>query len=130
MRQYFAKRPLRQRIIALTAAYAIALSSLIASFGLARAAADTPAAAGVICHTVIVGDEAPSPASDQGTADHCAANCCIGCLMLLGALPAPPTKMIGAPQSANEPIALPQHVVLVDARHGKDHRSRAPPQTA
>ena len=43
MRQRSAERPLRQRVIALVAAYAVALSSLVASYGLAYAAAATVA---------------------------------------------------------------------------------------
>ena len=83
MRKYFARRPLRRRIVALAAAYAIALASLIASFGAASAAADAAAApSGIICHTLVAGDEAPS--SGDTNSKHCVDNCCIGCLMLDG----------------------------------------------
>ena len=83
MRKYFARRPLRRRIVALAAAYAIALASLIASFGAASAAADAAAAPnGIICHTLVAGDQAP--ASGDTNSNHCADNCCIGCLMLHG----------------------------------------------
>ena len=130
MRKYFARRPLRRRIVALAAAYAIALSSLIASFASASAAAEAATAPDgiIICHTVVVGDETPSPA-DQTNSKHCVDNCCIGCLMLIAAVP-PPAKITGAPLSASQSIAPPQNIVLVGALQTKDHRSRAPPLAA
>ena len=128
MRKYFARRPLRRRIVALAAAYAIALSSLIASFGAASAAAAATAPNGIICHTLVAGDEAPSPGDTN--AKHCIDNCCIGCLMLMAAVPPPPAKMTGAPLSASQSIAPPQNIVLVGALQTKDHRSRAPPLAA
>lgn len=127
MRKYFARRPLRRRIVALVAAYAIALSSLIASFGAASAAA-AAAPNGIICHTLVAGDEAPS--SGDTNSKHCADNCCIGCLMLMAAVPPPPAKIIGAPLSASQSIAPPQNIVLSGGLETKDHRSRAPPPAA
>lgn len=126
MRQFFSRRPLWRRAIALTAAYAIALSSLIATFGAARAAAEAPAQNVIICHTLVAGDEAPSPASDQSNDRHCAANCCTGCLMLLAALP-PPPNLAGAPLAVSQTLLPSQSIVLVGSRKTKDHRSRAPP---
>ena len=128
MRKYFARRPLRRRIVALAAAYAIALSSLIASFGAASAAAAAAAPNGVICHTLVAGDQAPSSGDTNGK--HCADNCCIGCLMLMAAVPPPPAKIIGAPLSARQSIAPPQNIVLSGGLETKDHRSRAPPPAA
>ena len=130
MRKYFARRPLRRRIVALAAAYTIALSSLIASFGAASAAADAAAAPnGIICHTLVAGDEAP--ASGDTNSKHCIDNCCIGCLMLMAAVPPPPAKITGAPlSSASQSIAPPQNIVLVGGLESKDHRSRAPPLAA
>jgi hypothetical protein len=129
VRKSSSMRPLWQRVVALTAAYAVALATLIASYGLARAAGDIAAQPNaVICHTLVVSDQAPAPASDQS--DHCADNCCIGCLMLLAALPPPPTRAVGAPESASHTLAPPQSTVLVGGLKTKDHRSRAPPQTA
>jgi hypothetical protein len=125
--KYFARRPLRRRIVALAAAYAIALSSLIASFGAASAAAAAAAPNGVICHTLVAGDEAPS--SGDTNTKHCIDNCCIGCLMLMAAVP-PPAKITGAPLSASQSIAPPGNIVLVGALQTKDHRSRAPPLAA
>jgi hypothetical protein len=119
---------LQRRIVALLAAYAIALSSLVASFALARTAAAATVPGGIICHTAVAGDEAPSPASDQ--TGHCADNCCIGCLMHLAALPAP-VKAVGAPLvAASQPTAPPRHLVLTGDLKTKDHRSRAPPLAA
>ena len=131
MRKYFARRPLRRRIVALAAAYAIAVSSLIASFASASAAAEAAIAPDgiIICHTVVAGDETPSPA-DQTNSKHCVDNCCIGCLMLMAAVPAPPAKIIGAPFSASQSIAPPQNIVLSGSLETKDHRSRAPPVAA
>jgi hypothetical protein len=128
VRKYFARRPLRRRIVALAAAYAIALSSLIASFGAASAAAAAAAPNGIICHTLVAGDEAPS--SGDTNTKHCIDNCCIGCLMLMAAVPPPPAKITGAPLAASQSIAPPQNIVLVGGLETKDHRSRAPPLAA
>jgi hypothetical protein len=131
VRKYFARRPLRRRIVALAAAYAIALSSLIATFASARAAAEAAAAPDgvIICHTVVAGSETPSPA-DQTNSKHCVDNCCVGCLMLMAAVPPPPAKIVRAPLSASQSIAPPQNIVLVGGLQTKDHRSRAPPLAA
>jgi hypothetical protein len=128
VRKYFARRPLRRRIVALAAAYAIALSSLIASFGAASAAAAAAAPNGIICHTLVAGDEAP--ASGDTNNKHCIDNCCIGCLMLMAAVPPPPAKIVLAPLSASQSIAPPQNIALVGGLKTKDHRSRAPPLAA
>jgi hypothetical protein len=122
-------RPLWQRVVALTAAYAVALATLIASYGAARAAGAVATQTGaVICHTVVADDSTPAPASDQ--TNHCADNCCIGCLLLLAALPPPPAKTVGAPLLASQILTPPQSIVLVGGLKTKDHRSRAPPRTA
>jgi hypothetical protein len=128
VRKYFARRPLRRRIVALAAAYAIALSSLIASFASASAAAEAATAPEgiIICHTVVAGNKAPSPA-DQTNSKHCVDNCCIGCLMLMAAVPPPPAKIVRVPLSVSQTIAPPQNIVLVGGLQTKDHRSRAPP---
>jgi hypothetical protein len=122
---------MRRRIVALAAAYAIALASLIASFGAASATAEAATAPDgiIICHTIVAGGETPSPA-DQTNSKHCVDNCCIGCLMLMAAVPPPPAKIIGAPLSASQSIAPPQSIVLVGVFETKDHRSRAPPPAA
>jgi hypothetical protein len=129
VRKYFARRPTRRRIVALAAAYAIALASLIASFGAASAAAEAAAApSGVICHTLAADDQAPS--SGDTNSKHCIDNCCIGCPMLMAAVPPPPAKITSAPLSAGQSIAPPQNIVLIGSPETKDHRSRAPPLAA
>jgi hypothetical protein len=129
VRKYFARRPLRRRIVALAAAYAIALASLITSFGAASAAAEAAAApSGIICHTLAVDDQAPS--SGDTNNKHCIDNCCIGCPMLMAAVPPPPAKITSAPLSAGQSIAPPQNIALVGGLETKDHRSRAPPLAA
>jgi hypothetical protein len=128
VRKYFARRPLRRRIVALAAAYAIALSSLIASFSAASVAAAAAAPNAIICHTLVAGDEAPSSGDTNGK--HCADNCCIGCLMLMAAVPPPPAKITGAPLATSQSIMPPRNIVLVGGLQTKDHRSRAPPPAA
>jgi DUF2946 family protein len=129
VRRQSSMRPLWQRVVALTAAYAVALATLVASYGAARAAGAVAAQAGaVICHTVVADDSTPAPASDQ--TDHCADNCCIGCMTLLTALPPPPAKVIGAPVSASQTLLPPQVIVLIGGQKTKDYRSRAPPLAA
>jgi hypothetical protein len=128
VRHFFLERTLRRRAVALIAAYAIALASLLASFTAARAAVDANSPLGVICHTLNTGQTAPTGGQDNGKA--CAENCCIGCLMLTAALPPPPAKIAGAPQTASEPLPLPAIAALVIGPFTKSHRSRAPPLTA
>ena len=131
MHHYFAKRSLRRRIIALAAAYAIAVSGLIASFGAAHAAADNAAQSdGVICHGIAGEQSAPLSAPDETKSKICIGSCCVGCLMLVAALPPPPAN--GAPlvQASRRHIAPPVIAGLAGQRETKSHRSRAPPQTA
>jgi hypothetical protein len=127
--QNFAKRTLQRRIVALAAAYAIALASLLGSFGAARAAAEAAAVpGGIICHTLISGQHAPS--SDETNGKVCADCCCTGCLMPMAALPPPPANAVAVARSAGQAMALPAVVALAGSRQAKSHRSRAPPQTA
>ena len=71
MRKSLAKHPLRWRVIALVTAYAIALSSLLASGVAARAAAELVAqSGGILCHTDVAGQAAP--ASDENNNMICA----------------------------------------------------------
>jgi hypothetical protein len=129
VRQRSAQRSLRQRVIALAAAYAVALASLVASYGLARAAGSPVAApVDVICHTVLPGDQAPAPASDQ--TDHCVDNCCLGCIMLLAGLPAPPANRAELPKFSGEYLAPPAQIVLARRPETTSHQSRGPPSAA
>jgi hypothetical protein len=120
----FAKRPLLPRVIALAAAYAIALSSLIASFSAVRAAvADATASDIVICQQTLLGKTAPG--SDHG---DCSTSCCLGCVTLLAAVPPPPTTAIALERSPGQLLALPVTLDLPFNPQTKSHRSRAPPQ--
>ena len=130
MRKYFARRPLRRRIVALAAAYAIALSGLIANFGAARAAAETAAVpGGIICHSIVAGQQAPAPAGDNGKT--CLDCCCgIGCTMALAALPPPPASAAPLLQAPSHRLAPRDAAILTGGPDTKSHRSRAPPLTA
>jgi hypothetical protein len=122
----FATRPLRQRVVALAAAYAIALASLVANFGAARAAADAIAQPdNVICHNVVADQPAPSP---DGTGNAiCADCCCIGCIVSLATV-IPPTVGTPAPsQLSFKRLDLPPRLVRPDGAKANAHRSRGPP---
>ena len=128
MGRFVARGSLRQRIVALAAAYLIALAGLLATFSTASAAADITNSAGFLCHTASSGQ--PSP-SDNQTKDTICAECCgVGCLMLLAALPPPPMIAAPLPLVASDIVHPPTSRVAVGAQHTKSHRSRAPPQTA
>jgi hypothetical protein len=122
----FARRSLRRRIVALVAAYAIALGGLFASVAAASAAANAAIGSGTItCHSDAAGQGAPAPNDKSG--GLCIDSCCVGCAMLLAALPPPPIKAIGAPQSAAR-ILAPLPAVATPLGHtSASHRSRAPP---
>lgn len=126
MHRRFANRPIGRRLIALAAAYAIALSSLIVSFGVARAA--IPAPGTITCHSDAGGTTAPAGSRPDGKL--CDASCCTGCLMLVAALPPPPAKVAGAQPSSAEPLTLAAVVTFRTAAHTSSHRSRAPPRAA
>jgi hypothetical protein len=133
VRRRSAERPLRHRIIAIAAAYVIALSGLIASFGAARAAAAAATAAdpgSIICHTITPGEPSPAPATDETNNKLCAECCSIGCLMLMAAVPPPPATAVGVLQSPGQPLALPAIVVPGFGPQTKSHQSQAPPHGA
>jgi len=126
--RFFRKRLLQKRIVALAAAYAIALSGLIASFGGAQMAAVAAQPGGVICHTDFAGGPAPFPGGSSGKI--CIDDCCVGSLTLTAALPPPPLTAVAIPQAASERILPRAIAVLVFGPETKSHRSRAPPLTA
>jgi hypothetical protein len=133
VQSFFRKRLLQRRIIALTAAYAIALAGLLANFGgaqMAAAAAAQPG--GVICHTDFAGNPAPSPDGGPGNTGSrtCIDDCCTGCLMLVAALPPPPVTAVPLAPTAGERLAPLAVAAIVASPHTKSHRSRAPPRTA
>jgi hypothetical protein len=129
VRNLFTERTLRRRFVALVAAYAIALSGLLANFTAARAAIESAnSPTGIICHTLQIDQQAP--AHDEGGDQACAANCCIGCLMLSAALPPPPATVTGTPQAVGVSLSLPASDAVAAVSETKSHRSRAPPLTA
>jgi hypothetical protein len=129
VRGLFTERTFQRRAIALVAAYAIALASLLATYTSARATGDIGTnPVGVICHTDLAGQPGSSGGQDGGQA--CANNCCIGCLMLMAALPPPPVTVTGAPQAAGVLLSLPAADAVAAGLETKSHRSRAPPLMA
>jgi hypothetical protein len=126
VRQRTHDRPLRQRILALATAYVVTLSGFVASGDLARATADAAGVAGgVICHTIVEADQAPTP--DQ--TDHCADNCCVGCITVMTVLP-PSANPAGALQSSAQRLTSQGQVSLASRPETASHRSRAPPSAA
>ena len=117
-------------IVALVAAYALVISSFIASFGVANAAAEeslNPSI--VICHHDASGQLDPLQGhSDGGGCADC--GCCIGCLMPFAALTPPPVVMAEwQPTTSHAMVGTERPAVRV-ARVDKSHRSRAPPLDA
>jgi hypothetical protein len=113
-----------RRIIALCAAYAVVLSSLIAAIGAASAVDSVTGQSGIIlCHSEDSGQTAPS--GDSG--NSCDASCCIGCLMSSAALPPPPAQAFAMPRAcgaAFKPVAA----APLDVRpQSKSHLSQGPP---
>jgi hypothetical protein len=124
--KYFAKWSLRRRILALAAAYAIALSGIIANFsGAGIAAAESSGSGAVTCHTEVAGD--PASTGSQDTGKTCTDTCCTGCLMLTAALPPPPAKAVGVPQSPGQILPMQAVAGLAFCPQTKSHQSRAPP---
>jgi hypothetical protein len=128
MRKSLAKHPLRWRVIALVAAYAIALSSLLASGVAARAAAElVTQSGGILCHTDVAGQSAP--ASDEKNR-ACADCCCVGCLTLMAAVPFPQARNIVLGTLSSQVVAPLAMIVVAGSPSAKSHRSRAPPREA
>jgi len=124
----YAKRPLQRRIIALAAAYAIALASLIASFGTARAAAEAiNQTDGVICHGS--GAERPAPVPDETSGKICVDSCCVACLSIAAAMPSP-VVTAAVPHSLSQRPALLTRFVLAAGTDFNAHRSRGPPSAS
>jgi hypothetical protein len=124
----FAKRPLQRRIIAFAAAYAIALASLIASFGAARAAAEAiNQPDGVICHGS--GAERPAPVPDETNGKICVDSCCVGCLSIAAAVPSP-VLTTAVPHSLSQRPTLFTRFVLAAGTDFNAHRSQGPPSAS
>src|SRR6516225_8562431 len=94
----FAKRPLRQRVVALVAAYAIALSGLMTSLAGAQAAqAEATAQPDVIiCHSSLGAD--PAPASQDSNGNLCIKSC-VACITSLAMAIAPTVSGVRLRQS-------------------------------
>jgi hypothetical protein len=115
----------QRRVVAVAAAYVIALSSLLASFGAARAAAETTANPfSVICHHDLAGQSTPADDSNGNTCIDC---CCVGCLMPMAALPAPPEIAAPVVVAVAYRFAARARAPLAGTRTARSHRSRAPP---
>jgi hypothetical protein len=101
-----------RRVIALAAAYAIVLASLISSVGAARATAEAiNQPDSVICHGS--GAERPAPAPDE-SGKICVDSCCIGCLSIAAEVP-PPVVTAAVPHSMSQRLALLTRFVLAAA---------------
>ena len=121
----FANQALRQRVIALLAAYAIALASLIAAFGAAQtAAAALDGGTGVICHTDL-GTGGPASGSDESNGTLCSK--CIGCVTSLATVIPPTVATAGPPQLAFKRLDLPPLSDRIASAKSNAHRPRGPP---
>jgi hypothetical protein len=119
------KRPLWQRVVALGAAYAIALAGLIASFIVAHAAAEATAQPDVvICHSSLA-DE-PTPASQDSNGNLCIKSC-VGCITSLAMAIPPTVSGTQLPQSAIKQLDPPARLVILADAKANAHRSRGPP---
>jgi hypothetical protein len=119
----------RKRIIALATAYVVALSSLLASFGAARAAADgTFDPLGAICHHSSAGQSVPLDRHSNGNV--CIDCCCVGCLMPLAVLPPPPAIVLPSQATISHRLVPIAFIALGGTRTAKSNRSRAPPYVA
>jgi hypothetical protein len=126
VRGNLAKLPLRRRVIALAAAYAIALSSVIANFGAAQAAAEAiNQPDGVLCHSSAAATQ-PAPRSDESNSKICVESCCIGCLALAAAVP-PRVLTAAVPHSLSQRFASLKRFILIGSVDFNAHRSRGPP---
>jgi hypothetical protein len=125
VRMTVTKRPLRQRVVALAAAYAIALAGLIASFDTAQAVAEATAQPDVvICHSGLADEPAPGPQDSNG--NFCI-KFCVGCITSLAMAIPPTVSSDRLPQSAIKRLDLPAPVVRVGGAKFSAHRSRGPP---
>ena len=125
VRMTLTKRPLRQRVVALVAACAMALSGLMTSLVAAQAAAEViNQPDGIICHGN--GAERPAPVPEENSDKICVASCCIGCLSIAAVVP-PPSMTAAVPHSLSERPALFSRIVLAAGTDFNAHRSRGPP---
>ena len=125
VRMTFAKRSLRQRVIALVAAYALALANLFATFATAQAAAEAASVADpALCHSSV---GQPAPLSDESGGKICP-DCCIGCLgSASSGAPPPASSAVTVPETSFTRLVLLTQVAAVPVAHSSAHRSRGPP---
>ena len=115
---------LRRRLIALAAAYAIALASLIVSFGAARPRGGAAAPRHYLPYRAA---GQPRPRATQYN-KLCVECCGAGCLMLMAALPPPPRAAVAMPRATSGVVYRFASAVFVGSPpETKAHRSRAPP---
>ena len=125
MRMTLTKRPLRQRVVALVAAYAIALAGLIGSLGTAAALAEvTTQPDVVICHSSLADKPAPVP---QDSNRNLCIKSCVGCITSLAMAIPPTVSAARLPQSVIKRLNLPARVVRIAGAKFNAHRSRGPP---
>jgi len=116
---------LRQRVIALAAAYAIALASLMAGFAAAQAAAQAANDdGGVICHSDVA--EGPGTGSHDNNDAICLKSC-IGCLTSLATVVPPTVAAVRPLQLSFKRLDLPARMVILAEAKANAHRSRGPP---
>jgi hypothetical protein len=128
MRKSLAKHQLRRRAIALVAAYAMALSSLLASGVAARAAAELIAqSGGALCQTDVGGQAVPA-SGDSNT--NCTDYHCIACLTLVLGLSPPDARLTIAGKPSHQVVGLLTTSRVTGRPRAKSHRSRAPPHEA
>lgn len=125
----FAKWQMRRRLVALAAAYVIALTAFIGPFGAARAAVTALAGSGLVtCHGEDAGQQVP--AGDRQNDALCDNSCCIGCLMLAAVVPPPPATAVAIVQSSGRAFGTQASISLIGRPEAKFQRQRAPPQNA
>jgi hypothetical protein len=92
MRKSLAKHPLRWRVIALVAAYAIALSICSRAASPHAPRLNWSRNQTAFFATDVAGQAAP--ASDENNNRICADYCCVGCLTLMAAISLPQARII------------------------------------
>jgi len=119
-----AERSLRQRVIALVAAYAMALTNLLATFAAAESATVVDPA---LCHSSV---GQPAPLSDESGGNICP-DCCIGCLgSASSGAPPPASSVVTVPETSFTRLQPLTRVAVVPVAHSSAHRSRGPPPAA
>src|SRR5262249_49182589 len=127
LRTFLVQRSWPRRAVVFAAALTVALSTLVASFVVARAAADAVTDPfNIICHT---GNPAtPSHSGDEGLAKRCMDCCSLGCVVERGGPPSRATLPVMHPAGRSLPWATT--AVFPDQPPSWFYRSRAPPHSA